>query len=81
MHPLLSAITHRGVVGEALKKDSYGDTKRELISKIDRHIRELQLVIDSGGIASSEKAIHFQALDVLYAAREAVESMSSILTG
>ena len=81
MHPFLSLIPTKGPVGDKLKEDLYGDFRREYIDKIEMNIRELQLLIDSNQLASSEMAIHFQALDALYAAREAVESISSMLSG
>lgn len=81
MHPFLSLIPTRGPVGDKLKEDFYGDFKREYTDKIEANIRALQLLVDSDRLESSEKAIYFQALDALYSARDAVESISSMLSG
>ena len=81
MHSLMASIAFKGVWGEKFKGDSHGEAKYALLKDLDLKIYEIKSAIDSGMLAKDQFDNYIDALNALYAARDAVESMWMIFNG
>ena len=81
MRELVSLFTSKWVWGEKFKNDPHGEAKCVLINEIEQKIYEVKALLDSDESIVGNRGDYVDALNALYAARDAVESMWLMFNG